>query len=141
MKRLIIPAMLLCAAACGSDGGGTAPGPIGVAPTITPSTTMIYVGQSVQFAASGDGTIRWGGDAPGVATVDQTTGRVTGVGIGRVTIWAENAGGRTTRLLRGLPLFAGLWRGGYVVEHCQSEGALSSFCGERSEERRVGKEC
>jgi hypothetical protein len=92
---------------------------------------MIYVGQSVRFAATGAGTIRWGGDSPGVATIDQVTGRVTGVGIGRVTIWAENAGGRTTRLLRGLPSFAGTWRGGYIVQNCRADGVLADagFCG------------
>ena len=56
---------------------------------------------------------------------------MTGVGLGRVTIWAENDGGRTTRLLRGLPSFAGTWRGGYIVQNCQAEGILADagFCG------------
>ena len=119
------------AAACSSDGGGTAPAPVIVAPTISTPNTMIYIGQSVQFSATGGGTIRWGGDAPQVATVDQTTGRVTGVGTGRVTIWAENEGGRTTRLLRGLPSYAGSWRGNYTIQDCQSIGdfAAGGFCG------------
>jgi hypothetical protein len=91
---------------------------------------MIYVGQTVAFAAGGGGTIRWGGDNPAVATVDGPTGRITGVGIGRVTIWAENEGGRTTRLLRGLPSFAGSWRGNYTIQDCQSNGAFAiiAFC-------------
>lgn len=101
------------------------------APTISSSNTMIFIGQSVAFAASGGGTIRWGGDNPQVATVDQTTGRVTGVGNGRVTIWAENEGGRTTRLLRGLPSYAGSWQGSYAITGCQSTGTLAAigFCG------------
>jgi hypothetical protein len=91
---------------------------------------MIFIGQTVQFSATGGGTIRWGGDSPQVVTIDQTTGRVTGVGNGRVTIWAENEGGRTTRLLRGLPSFAGGWRGNYTIQDCQSNGAFAAiaFC-------------
>jgi hypothetical protein len=91
----------------------------------------VFIGQSVQFAATGGGTIRWGGDMPSVANVDQTTGRVTGVANGRVTIWAENEGGRTTRLLRVLPSYAGSWQGTYEITGCQSTGtmALIGFCG------------
>jgi hypothetical protein len=91
---------------------------------------MIYIGQTVQFTASGVGTIRWGSDNPAVATVDPTTGRVTGVGNGRVTIWAENEGGRTIRALRGLPSYAGSWSGSYALTGCQSTGhfAESLFC-------------
>jgi hypothetical protein len=95
------------------------------APTLSTTNTSIFIGQTVQFSATGGGTIRWGGDNPQVATVDQTTGRVTGVGNGRVTIWAENEGGRTTRLLRGLPSFAGTWAGNWVVEGCTANGAFA----------------
>ena len=131
VRAFVVSVVMLASAACGSSGGGTtAPAPVVNAPTIGTANTMIYVGQTVQFAATGGGTIRWGGDAPSVATVDATTGRVTGVGIGRVTIWAENEGGRTTRLMRGLPSFAGGWRGNYTVQDCQSNGAFAvlSFC-------------
>ena len=131
ITRIALIAFALFAAACGSEGGGTAPAPVITAPTISTPNTMVYIGQTVQFAATGGGTIRWGGDAPQVATVDQTTGRVTGVGTGRVTIWAENEGGRTTRLLRGLPSYAGSWRGNYTIQDCQSIGdfAAGGFCG------------
>jgi hypothetical protein len=131
MKTLMIAVCVVCSAGCGGKGGGgTAPGPIVTAPTITTSNTMIHVGQTVQFTATGSGTIRWGGDNPAVATIDPITGQATGVGLGRVTIWAENEGGRTTRLLRGLPLFTGLWRGFYVVQSCQATGAhaTAGFC-------------
>ena len=91
---------------------------------------MVYIGQTVSFAASGGGTIRWGGDAPGVATIDQTTGAVTGIAIGRVTIWAENSAGRTIRMLRVLPSYAGNWQGSWVVERCEQDGVFSTidFC-------------
>ena len=122
-------AALVGLAVCG--GGSTTPTPVIAAPSIITPNNVVYVGQTVPFAATGTGTIRWGGDAPGVATVDAATGRVTGVGIGRITIWAENEGGRTTRLLRVLPSFGGTWRGSYVVENCQASGAFSAsaFCG------------
>lgn len=128
MKRLAFALALVPVFACGGSGGPSAPSI--QAPSITTANTMIYVGQTVQFTASGGGTIRWGGDAPGVATVDVPTGRVTGVGNGRVTIWAENEGGRTTRGLRGLPSYAGNWSGTYAVDSCQSTGDLAaiSFC-------------
>jgi hypothetical protein len=130
MKKLSVVVALFWIVGCGGEGGSTAPAPIVTAPTITSSNTMIYIGQSVQFAATGGGTIRWGGDSPSVATVDQTTGRVTGVATGRVTIWVENEGGRTTRLLRGLPSYAGGWRGNYTIQDCQSNGAFAiiAFC-------------
>lgn len=130
MRILAVALVVAVGAACGGSGGGTAPTPVVTAPTISTSNTMIYVGQTVTFSATGGGTIRWGGDAPSVATVDQTTGRVTGVGTGRVTIWAENEGGRTTRLLRGLPSYTGFWRGNYTVQDCQSNGAFAiiAFC-------------
>ena len=129
--RAAAACLVFSVAACGGGGGGSTPtAPSVTAPTISTANTMIFIGQSVPFSASGGGTIRWGGDNPQVATVDQTTGRVTGVGNGRVTIWAENEGGRTTRLLRGLPSFAGSWRGNYTIQDCQSNGvfAVLAFC-------------
>lgn len=125
MKRSIAVVVLVGLMACGGGSDGPT-GPSSVsAPTLSTANTSIFVGQTVQFAATGGGTIRWGGDNPQVATVDQTSGRITGVGNGRVTIWAENEGGRTTRLLRGLPSFAGTWQGSWVVEGCTANGVFA----------------
>ncbi len=142
MRSVLGAVLCLGLAACGggsSDGSISRPPtqPTEAAPTITTPNTHVYMGQGLTFAATGT-NVRWGGDAPAVATVDATTGRVSGVGNGRVTIWAENAGGRTTRLLRGLPSFAGTWRGTYAVTRCQSSGQWRSvveFC----DEFRVGE--
>src|SRR4051794_26059175 len=126
MKR--IPCVVLClfAFACGGSSGPSTPTtPSVTAPTITTTNTSVYVGQSVTFSATGGGTIRWGGDSPSVAAVDQTTGRVTGADTGRVTIWAENAGGRTTRLLKVIPSFAGSWVGNWIVDGCQQNGGFT----------------
>ena len=126
MRRLLMAAALASLVACGGGSDSpTGPSPSVSAPTLTTANTSIFIGQTVQFAATGGGTLRWGGDNPQVVTIDQSTGRVTGVGNGRVTIWAENEGGRTTRLLRGLPSFAGTWTGNWVVEGCTANGAFA----------------
>ena len=133
MKRSITAAALVSLVACGGGSDGpTGPSPSVSAPTLTTANTSIYIGQTVQFAATGGGSMRWGGDNFNVATIDQSTGRVTGVGNGRVTIWAENEGGRTTRLLRGLPSFAGSWQGNWIVEGCTANGvfAILDTCAE-----------
>lgn len=124
-------------ASCGGDSGpASITTPTVSPPTITTVTDHIFIGQSVTFIATGT-NVRWGGDAPGVATVDPATGRVTGAGNGWVTIWAENAGGRATRLLRGMPSFAGTWRGSYVVAECRDSGQAQSRA-RLCEEFRVG---
>ena len=137
MTRRAVTLMAMCGlcviSACGGDSGGGSSSPAAPtvsAPAINGTTDMVYIGQSVTFTAVGTG-VKWGGDAPSVATIDATTGIATGVGTGRVTIWAENAGGRTTRLLRVLPSYNGSWSGSYAITGCQSAGgwALAGYCG------------
>lgn len=129
MKRLIsLAALLLSIVSCG--GGGTAPStPAVTAPVLNGSTDLVFLGQTVTFTATGT-NVKWGGDQPSVANIDTNTGVVNGVGTGRVTIWAENAGGRTTRLLRVLPSYNGSWTGSYTLTGCQATGdfALGGFC-------------
>jgi hypothetical protein len=129
---LAIGSVILFSVGCGDDGGvdtisNATPPP----PTISTTTDMVYIGQRVTFSATGTGTITWGGDAPSVATVDASTGVVTGVTTGKVTIWAQNAGGRTTRLLSVIPSYNGKWTGSYSVNGCQSTGDFTAidFCG------------
>lgn len=133
-QAIVVAGLLISAGGCGgtSGGGSTSPTtPTAVtAPTINGSTDMVFVGQVVTFSAVGSG-VTWGGDAPAVARIDSTTGVVTGIATGRVTIWAENAGGRITRLLRVLPSYNGNWSGTYELTGCQSSGgfAIAGFCG------------
>ena len=121
----------LFAAGCGGDSsnGGAGPSPEPV-PTINTTTDMVFIGQRVTFSATGTG-VTWGGDAPSVATVDASTGVVTGVATGKVTIWAQNSAGRTTRLVSVLPSYNGKWSGSYSVNGCQSTGTFTEieFCG------------
>ena len=130
MRRLSILALLLLAtAACGGDDSNSPTAPSVAGPVMNGTTDMVYIGQRITFTASGTG-LTWGGDNPAVATVDAATGAVTGIGTGRVTIWAQNADGRTTRLLRGLPSYNGSWSGSYSLTGCQSSGdwASNPFC-------------
>lgn len=131
MYRWVPFVFILTLVACGG-GGTTAPtAPPATAPVISTSTDLVFIGQTVTFAATGSSAITWGGDSPSVANIDAATGRVTGVGTGRVTIWADSAGLRTTRLLRVLPSYNGTWTGSYTLLSCQSVGgfALAGFCG------------
>lgn len=137
LQRLVPACLLLLFAACGGGllgGGGSpaAPSPPPVsAPVISGTTDMVFIGQRVTFAATGTGPITWGGDQPSVATIDAQTGAVTGIGTGRVTIWADNSGGRSTRLLRVLPSYNGSWSGTYTLTGCQSTSGFAAigFCG------------
>lgn len=131
LLTLVVAGGLLLVPACGDDkSSGTNPvAPTVSAPKMNETTDMLFIGQTVTFTATGTG-VTWGGDAPTVATVDANTGAVTGVGNGRVTIWAQNAGGRTTRLLRVMPSYNGTWSGSYTVTGCQSSGDFTAvaFC-------------
>jgi hypothetical protein len=78
-----------------------------------------------------DGTTRtvsgtWGTDAPTVATAEATTGRVTAVGSGSVTVFVDYQGHRGTRLIRGLPNFQGAWSGSYAVRSCTQSGQIAA---------------
>jgi hypothetical protein len=131
MQRWIPVALLLTLAACGGGGAAPTPVPVVAAPVLNGTTDIVFIGQQVTFSATGTGPFKWGGDQPAVATIDSNTGVVTGIATGRVTIWADNAGGHTTRLLRVLPSYNGNWTGSYTLTGCQSIGDFSviGFCG------------
>ena len=61
MRKCWPVAILLCVTACGGSDTPTSPPPAPVTkPVISTSNTMVYVGQTVQFSATG-GTITWVG--------------------------------------------------------------------------------
>jgi hypothetical protein len=126
--------------ACG--GTGDTRSPAAPTPTITGITvsgpSMVFIGATESYTASAtlsNGSTEvpacaWGGDAPTVATVEPSTGRVTGTGSGEVTIWCDARGVRGTKRVRVLPNYQGTWLGSYAVDACEQSGdfALVGFC-------------
>jgi hypothetical protein len=123
---------LALAAAC-SDGGTRTVTPLNPSPTtfsVTGSDLMV-VGNSETFAAVGITgaaltALRWGSDAPTVATVDPLTGQVTAVGAGAATIFADGPSIRGAKLIRTLPNFGGSWKGTYEETGCEASGDLAN---------------
>src|SRR5687767_6872481 len=79
-------------AGCGDDV--TVPDTLEV--TVTPSTANVAVAGTVTLTASVTGSnsnkaVTWGTSAPTIATVDASTGKVTGVAVGQATITATAA--------------------------------------------------
>jgi hypothetical protein len=116
---------LAMAAACGrsTPAPPTAPGPTSIR---IAGSDLLLVGRSEIFSAldnAGEplGAL-WGTDAPAVVTVEAYTGRITAVGTGTATIFADAGGARGTKTIRTLPDFGGSWSGSYEETACQASG-------------------
>jgi hypothetical protein len=120
---------LLCAlAAC--SGSPSAPG----TPTsITVSSTggHVFLGGTETFTATvalSNSTIQaltsgtWGTDAASVATVVATSGLVTGLASGEVTVFVDAQGLRGTKRIRVFPNYGGIWFGTYTPTACTQTG-------------------
>jgi len=137
----------ILASACGGGDSPSAPAATPQSVTITSSSDRLFIGASETFSATAtmsDGSTRsvtgtWGTDAPGVATVETATGRVTGVGSGMVTVFVDYQGRRGTKLIRGLPNYQGTWSGSYSVRSCSqsAQAALVDLCGATFSVNRV----
>ncbi len=95
----IIVAVFISLAACGDSGGPTGSDPLDAVATVvvSPPQATVEAGSTVQLNASvlnGRGVavhvhVEWASSAPGVATVDEDTGLVTGVSEGGATVSAS----------------------------------------------------
>lgn len=142
MKRIVFISLAVCILFTACKKGPTTPttpSPTAQGIIVNSSSDMLYIGISETFTATvtmSDGTSKavtagvWGGDNPSVATVEGTTGRVTIVGSGMVTIFVDYGGKRGTKLIRGLPNYQGTWSGSYYIVSCSNSGYFSSsgFC-------------
>ena len=130
MSTLLKKCWLLGLAVAMACGGSSSP-PIAPAPSLTNITVsgddLLLIGQSETFSALGNAgapvtTAWWGTDAPTVVTVEGYTGRVTAVGTGTATIFADLGGIRGTKTIRTVPDFTGYWSGLYEQTGCEATG-------------------
>jgi hypothetical protein len=126
MKRLMV--ILVAAAlagACGKDGGSpAAPSAPQISAITVTGPDLVTLGRTASYNAAmtgGSAACSWGDDAPQVGTIS-STGVLTGVGNGKVTIWCDAAGLRGTKLIQVLASYAGSWVGSYVVTGCAESG-------------------
>jgi hypothetical protein len=148
-SRLIGPLLVSSAFVSACSGGGDSPTtPAPTTQSITVSgPDRVLIGATETFTATAsmsDGSSRavtsgWAGDAPSVVTVDPSTGRVTGVGSGMVTVYVIHEGRQGAKVVRGLPNFQGVWSGSYAVRSCSQSGQVASanLCGDLFTVNRV----
>jgi hypothetical protein len=116
------------------------PTPTPTSITVASANTHLFLGQAETFTATltmSDGTTQpltggtWGTDAAGVATAGATTGLVTSVGSGDVTVFVDAQGIRGTKRIRVVPEYQGIWTGTYTVDTCTHSGqwAVDDACG------------
>jgi hypothetical protein len=138
LAALLLAALSLFTFACGKDSNTnnqTGPSCTVTGLTLTPATDFVRTKATETFgvtAACSGGTTQpvqgtWGTDAPSVATVD-ATGKVTGVGSGQVTVFADYQGFRGTRLVRVVPDYQGRWSGDWSVTGCTENGDFAGIC-------------
>ncbi len=117
---------LAVVAACG-DGAPTKPAAPSVTNITVTGSDLLVLGQSETFTAVGNtgapvSTASWGTDAPTVVTVEGYTGRITAVGTGTATIFADVGGLRGTKTIRTMPDFTGYWSGLSEEIGCEATG-------------------
>jgi hypothetical protein len=142
---LVVLSLFVPACSKGSSSP-TAPAATTQSITVT-GPDRVFIGATETFTATAvmsDGSSRavtsgWATDAPGVATVEAGTGRVTGVGPGNVTVYIVHDGRQGVKVIRGLPNFQGTWSGSYAVRSCTQSGqmALINACGDTFAVNRV----
>jgi hypothetical protein len=135
---LCVVAAFVMVSSCGGGGNGPT-GPTITSITVTSSSGFLALGQTETFTATinfSNGTTQavsggtWGSDAATVATVNASTGLVTTLRSGDVTIFVDAQGTRGSKKITVVPNYAGIWSGTYVVNNCtQTLGfATLNFC-------------
>lgn len=140
---LCVSAAMATLASCGGGGGGTPTAPLAtpVSITITSTGTHLFLGRTETFTATlvmSNGTSQpltsglWSSDATPVATVVGTSGVVTSVSSGDVTIAVDGQGLRGTKRITVVPDYRGIWFGNYIVNSCAQtlEFIAANLCGE-----------
>jgi hypothetical protein len=121
--------MLLSSLSCVDKGSVLPPSPIVSSVTISSSTDLLKVRETMTFTATAtlsDGSSAavtdWRCDTPAVATVEATTGNVTGVGAGSATVVATHGGVSASKTVRVVPDFGGMWKGEFNMTSCSTSG-------------------
>ncbi|HVT48104.1 MAG TPA: hypothetical protein VHD57_09980 [Vicinamibacterales bacterium] len=126
MRRLAVILMAAAlAGACGKDGGSpAAPSAPQISAIAVTGSDLVNLGRTASYSAAmtgGSAACSWGDDAPQVGTIS-SSGVLTGVGNGKVTIWCDAAGVRGTKLIQVLATYTGSWVGSYAVTSCSESG-------------------
>lgn len=126
--------------ACGGKDSPTATTPTVVSITISSSGGTLVLGITETFTATAvmsNGSSQpltggtWGTDAPAVATVNPSTGVVTSVATGEVTVFVDSQGVRGTKRITVVKSYQGTWSGTYTITACTQTGdfAAVNLCG------------
>jgi hypothetical protein len=137
--RVTVVGVCLCATACGSPVGPAGPSTPWVSSLAVSSPNSIILIAATEHMTATAGLSNgstdtpagtWASDAPGVATVNPSTGLVTGVGPGQATISFDSAGRRATKVIRVVPNYGGRWSGVWQQTHCTYTGVFvrTSVC-------------
>jgi len=135
-KRSVAVGWLFVCWACGG-GSPSAPSVRTTSVTINGSTDFLKMQETVTFTATAtrsDGSTaavsNWTSSAPGVLSINPTTGAATGVSAGQATITATFDGVTGTRSVRVVPQYSGTWSGFYQVTTCSATGdwLLAGWC-------------
>jgi hypothetical protein len=92
--------------------------------------TTTFIGTAMHTRAGSVPVTQWSSDAPQVATVESSSGKVTGVTAGKATVIAEHDAQRDTKLVHVVPNFQGGWVGDYLITACTDSGDFKAegFC-------------
>lgn len=141
MRRLLVGmiGVLVVTSGCGGGNNGSTPPPIApsgtvVSITVSSSGSAVYLGGVETFTATATlssgatqnllvGT--WSTSAAAIATVDSSTGKVTGVANGTVTISLDYQGVHGSKSVRVVPFYGGNWAGSYIVSGCTQDQGFS----------------